>query len=203
MRRAFARIEDDVAGALEALADALGGAQVSPNSGGERRPRPPPGNSIPRASAPRSPRCNPKAPSSWMKARRREVRTERMSRWRAAAYESRADRRRDRTRIPVRDRRGDRAPDRPRVIGFQADGSGMYTVQALWTQAREQLNVTTVLCSNRAYRILQMEAARAGSVEMGRKTRSLTMPAPPKSDGLSSRKGSAFRVCASRPQMIW
>jgi acetolactate synthase I/II/III large subunit len=69
-------------------------------------------------------------------------------------------------------------PDR-RVIAFQADGSGMYTVQALWTQARENLNVTTILCSNRAYRILQVEAARAGNAEMGRKAKSLTMLEPP------------------------
>jgi len=46
--------------------------------------------------------------------------------------------------------------DRP-VIDLQADGSGLYTVQALWTQAREGLNVTTLICSNRSYRILQME----------------------------------------------
>jgi acetolactate synthase I/II/III large subunit len=69
-------------------------------------------------------------------------------------------------------------PDR-RVIAFQADGSGMYTIQALWTQAREGLNVTTILCSNRAYRILQMEAARAGNTEPGRQARSLTELAPP------------------------
>ena len=47
-------------------------------------------------------------------------------------------------------------PDR-RVIGLQADGSGMYTLQALWTQAREQLNVTTIVYSNRSYAILQGE----------------------------------------------
>jgi acetolactate synthase-1/2/3 large subunit len=55
----------------------------------------------------------------------------------------------------------------------------MYTVQSLWTQARESLNVTTLLCSNRAYRILQMEAARAGNTEPGRNARSLTELAPP------------------------
>jgi acetolactate synthase-1/2/3 large subunit len=66
-----------------------------------------------------------------------------------------------------------------RVIAFQADGSAMYTIQALWTQAREGLNVTTILCSNRAYRILQMEAARAGNTEPGRQARSLTELAPP------------------------
>lgn len=52
-------------------------------------------------------------------------------------------------------------PDRP-VINLQADGSGFYTVQALWTQAHEGLNVTTLICANRSYRILQMELARAG-----------------------------------------
>jgi len=66
-----------------------------------------------------------------------------------------------------------------RVIALQADGSSMYTFQALWTQAREGLNVTTLLCSNRAYRILQIEAARAGNTEPGRNARSLTELTPP------------------------
>jgi len=52
-------------------------------------------------------------------------------------------------------------PDR-KVLCLQADGSGMYTLQALWTQARESLNVTTVIFANRAYRILQMEHHRLG-----------------------------------------
>ena len=64
-------------------------------------------------------------------------------------------------------------PDR-RVIAFQADGSGMYTQQSFWTQAREQLNVTTLLCNNHSYRILQVELARAGVTEPGRKAKSLT-----------------------------
>ncbi|MFX5747268.1 thiamine pyrophosphate-dependent enzyme, partial [Acinetobacter baumannii] len=41
-------------------------------------------------------------------------------------------------------------PDR-RVIALQADGSGMYTVQSLWTMAREQLDVTVVVLANRKY----------------------------------------------------
>ena len=69
-------------------------------------------------------------------------------------------------------------PDR-KVIAFQADGSGMYTLQALWTQARERLNVTTLICNNRRYRILQVELARAGIAEPGRKARSLTSLANP------------------------
>lgn len=52
-------------------------------------------------------------------------------------------------------------PDRP-VLALQADGSGMYTLQALWTQAREGLDVTTVIAANRGYRILTVEMQRAG-----------------------------------------
>ncbi len=51
-------------------------------------------------------------------------------------------------------------PDRP-VISLQADGSAMYTVQALWTQARYKLNITTLICANRSYNILKMELQRA------------------------------------------
>jgi acetolactate synthase-1/2/3 large subunit len=54
------------------------------------------------------------------------------------------------------------APER-RVINLQADGSAMYTVQALWTQAREKLDVTTVLLSNRKYQILLGELANVGA----------------------------------------
>jgi acetolactate synthase-1/2/3 large subunit len=57
-------------------------------------------------------------------------------------------------------------PDRT-VINLQADGSAMYTLQALWTQAREQLNVKTIICSNRSYRILGIEMARAGVRTLG------------------------------------
>jgi acetolactate synthase I/II/III large subunit len=54
------------------------------------------------------------------------------------------------------------APERP-VLCLQADGSAMYTLQALWTQAREGLNVTTLLLSNRSYAILNMELHRVGA----------------------------------------
>ena len=79
-------------------------------------------------------------------------------------------------------------PDR-RVISFQADGSGMYTVQALWTQAREGLNVTTLLCNNRRYRILQVELARAGITEPGTTARSLTSLGNPNLDWVALAKG--------------
>ncbi len=53
-------------------------------------------------------------------------------------------------------------PDR-RVVSLQADGSGLYSLQALWTQAREGLNVTTVVLSNRRYAILLGEYAGVGA----------------------------------------
>ncbi len=64
-------------------------------------------------------------------------------------------------------------PDRP-VINIQADGSALYTVQSLWTQAREGLNVTTLICSNRSYSILKLELARAGIHSPGRAAKTLT-----------------------------
>ncbi|MFZ2062923.1 MAG: acetolactate synthase large subunit [Candidatus Binatus sp.] len=79
-------------------------------------------------------------------------------------------------------------PDR-RVIAYQADGSGMYTIQSLWTQARESLNVTTVLCNNHSYRILQVELARAGVDEPGRKARSLTDLSDPNIEWTSLARG--------------
>jgi acetolactate synthase I/II/III large subunit len=50
-----------------------------------------------------------------------------------------------------------------RVINLQADGSAMYTIQALWTQARERLPVTTVILSNRKYQILIAEYGNVGA----------------------------------------
>jgi len=58
-------------------------------------------------------------------------------------------------------------PDR-KVIALEADGSGMYTLQSLWTMARERLDVVTVILANRRYRILDIEMQRTGAGEMGR-----------------------------------
>lgn len=53
-------------------------------------------------------------------------------------------------------------PDRP-VLSLQADGSAMYTLQSLWTQARENLDVTTVIFDNGSYAILSLELSRVGA----------------------------------------
>jgi acetolactate synthase I/II/III large subunit len=70
------------------------------------------------------------------------------------------------------------APDRP-VLCLEGDGSALYTIQALWTQAREQLDVTTVLINNAAYAILRMELARTAAGQAGeRAARMLDLSGP-------------------------
>ena len=63
-------------------------------------------------------------------------------------------------------------PER-KVLCLQADGSGMYTLQALWTQAREGLNVTTVIFANREYKILNIEFERVGAGAPGQIARDM------------------------------
>ena len=57
-------------------------------------------------------------------------------------------------------------PDR-KVIALEADGSGLYTPQSLWTMARERLDVVVVILANRRYRILEIETRRTGAGEIG------------------------------------
>jgi acetolactate synthase-1/2/3 large subunit len=54
------------------------------------------------------------------------------------------------------------APEQ-KVVNVQADGSGMFTLQALWTQARERLDVLTVILANRSYAVLRAEVERVGA----------------------------------------
>jgi len=91
------------------------------------------------------------------------------------------------------------APDRP-VLCLEADGSALYTIQALWTQAREQLNVTTVLINNAAYAILRMELARTAAGQAGqRAARMLDLSGPtPDFTSISTGLGvPAVRVTAA------
>ena len=70
------------------------------------------------------------------------------------------------------------APDR-KVICLEGDGSGMYTVQALWTMARAGLDVTVLVFANRSYQILRGELAGVGGGEPGRNaTDMLTIDRP-------------------------
>nr|WP_304442182.1 acetolactate synthase large subunit [Mycobacterium sp. 3519A] len=87
------------------------------------------------------------------------------------------------------------APHRP-VIALQSDGSAMYTISALWTMAREQLDITVVILDNRAYAILQIELARVGASAGGPKARSLLDLANPNLDFVAIAEG--FGVPAKR-----
>jgi|TARA_B100001121_G_scaffold189826_1_gene165804 acetolactate synthase-1/2/3 large subunit len=84
-----------------------------------------------------------------------------------------------------------------RVICLQADGGGMYTVQALWTQARERLDVTTIIFANQKYSILQIEFGRVGAHNPGPKAMSMLDLGNPELNWVSLAEGMgvpAWRV---------
>lgn len=62
-------------------------------------------------------------------------------------------------------------PDRP-VIALIGDGTAMYTIQALWTMAREKLDVTSIIFNNASYSVLSVELERVGADKAGSKARS-------------------------------
>ena len=80
------------------------------------------------------------------------------------------------------------APQR-KVITLQADGSAMYTVQALWTQARERLNVLTIIFANRRYAILRGELQQVGAGEPGVNARRMLDLDDPVIDWVAIAKG--------------
>jgi acetolactate synthase-1/2/3 large subunit len=88
-------------------------------------------------------------------------------------------------------------PDR-QVLALEADGSALYTLQSLWTMAREQLDVTTVIFSNQRYAILRMELARIAPGASGERALRMLDIAPPEIDFVSLAQG--FGVPASRPE---
>jgi acetolactate synthase-1/2/3 large subunit len=87
------------------------------------------------------------------------------------------------------------APERP-VVALQADGSALYTISALWTMAREQLDITVVILNNHAYAILQLELTRVGASAAGPKAQSLLDLSNPDVDFVAIAKG--FGVPATR-----
>jgi acetolactate synthase-1/2/3 large subunit len=79
-------------------------------------------------------------------------------------------------------------PDR-KVVCLHGDGGAMYTLQALWTQAREKLDVTTVIFSNRSYAILKIELARVGAENPGPRALSMFDLSNPDLDWVSLARG--------------
>ena len=79
-------------------------------------------------------------------------------------------------------------PER-RVLCLSADGSGMYTAQALWSMAREGLHITTVIFANRAYAVLQREFSYLGVGSPGPRARDLFEISRPHIDWVYLAKG--------------
>jgi acetolactate synthase-1/2/3 large subunit len=90
-------------------------------------------------------------------------------------------------------------PDR-KVLCIQGDGGAMYTLQSLWTQARERLDVTTVIFANRSYAILNIELARVGAGNPGPKALSMLDLHNPELDWVGLAR--AMGVEASRAETI-
>ncbi|MBC2665988.1 acetolactate synthase large subunit [Novosphingobium flavum] len=86
-------------------------------------------------------------------------------------------------------------PDRP-VLCMVGDGSAMYTIQSLWTQARENLNVTTVIFANNSYAILKLEYANMGAGEPGPQAMNMIDIGNPKIDWLAMAKSMGVRSVA-------
>jgi acetolactate synthase-1/2/3 large subunit len=87
------------------------------------------------------------------------------------------------------------APGR-RVISLQADGAAMYTLQALWTQAHERLNVTTIIFANRKYAILLQEFANIGA-KIGEAARALTDLSNPDLDWIKLARGLGVEAASA------
>lgn len=87
-------------------------------------------------------------------------------------------------------------PDR-KVVLLQADGSGMYTVQALWTQARERLDCLTIIYANRTYATLHGEMKNVGVIQPGENAKRMLDLVDPTSTGCRSRRAWAWRPCGS------
>jgi acetolactate synthase I/II/III large subunit len=79
-------------------------------------------------------------------------------------------------------------PDR-KVLCLSADGSGMYTAQALWTMARESLKITTVIFANRQYAVLKREFSNLGMGEPGPRAMDLFEIGRPDLDWVALAKG--------------
>jgi acetolactate synthase-1/2/3 large subunit len=79
-------------------------------------------------------------------------------------------------------------PDR-KVVCLDGDGSAMYTIQALWTMAREQLDVVNLILTNRSYRILNIELQRVGAENAGERARSLLDIGRPELDFVAMATG--------------
>ena len=184
----LAHLEEDVAGALEALAEALGAARTPAALQAPHRPERPAGALTPETIAAGLAALLPEnaivvdesvttgrgffpltagaPPHDWLNNMGGSIGFG----------------------LPVATGAAVACPDR-KVICLEGDGSGMYTVQALWTQAREGLDVTTVVFANRTYAILKGEMANVGAGNFGRKALDMLEIGRPDLDWVSLARG--------------
>jgi acetolactate synthase-1/2/3 large subunit len=89
------------------------------------------------------------------------------------------------------------APER-KVVALEGDGSGMYTLQALWTMARCNLDVTVVLLANRSYQILHGELRNMGAGTPGQRARDMLTLDRPDLDWTALARGQGVEAGRAR-----
>jgi acetolactate synthase-1/2/3 large subunit len=89
-----------------------------------------------------------------------------------------------------------------KTVCLSGDGAGMYTVQSLWTMAREKLDVLTIVFVNNAYRILKIELARTGAGNPGPAANGMLSLGSPDIDWvkLAEGMGVGAEACSTPPQ---
>jgi acetolactate synthase-1/2/3 large subunit len=185
----LAGVEDDLEGALEALADELGARNTAPAPLSARN-----GSSLPTG------KVTPDGIAAVLAAllpERAIVADEAVSTGRAFGSTMSGAAPHDWLNImggsigwalPISVGAAIAAPDR-KVIALEGDGSAMYTMQALWTMAREGLDVTVVVFANRAYHILRGELASVGAAAPGRRANDMLTLDRPDLDWIALAKG--------------
>lgn len=88
-------------------------------------------------------------------------------------------------------------PDR-KVICLEGDGAAMYTIQSLWTMARENLDICVIIFCNRKYQILQIELARVGAQTMNKKTLDMLNLDNPDLDFVKMAQGMGVKANQAR-----
>lgn len=91
------------------------------------------------------------------------------------------------------------APD-AQIIALSGDGAAAYTLQALWTQAREKQNIINIIFANHSYRILNIELKRVGAGEPGKAAKSMLDLSDPKMDWV--KLGEGFGVPSVRANTV-
>jgi len=187
---------DDPVGALEALADAVGAAPDAAPLASSSRPDPPSGALTGEAIAaalgavlPEGAIVSDEAQTSGVWATGATAGAPRHD-WLTLTGGSIGQ------GLPVATGAAVACPDRP-VVSLEGDGSAMYTLPALWSQAHEGLDVTTLIFSNHSYAILELELSRVGVEHTGPHAKGLLDLSRPPLDFVALAKGMG--VPATRP----